>query len=56
LWWQSVSFAGGAPVFAKYLDTFPFPFYILLRDVQALPRTLAGLLRQWLELVSNMAQ
>ncbi|KAG1668462.1 hypothetical protein FOA52_005235 [Chlamydomonas sp. UWO 241] len=47
---QTVSFHGGKPVFTKYLDAFPFPYYVLLRDVGALPRTLAGLLRQWFEL------
>ena len=34
----------------RYLDGFPFPFYILLRDIASLPRTLADLLRQWFEL------
>ena len=43
---QSVSFVGGKPTFTCYLDTFPFPYYILLRDVTALPRTLSNLLRQ----------
>ncbi|KAL3690583.1 hypothetical protein R1sor_016892 [Riccia sorocarpa] len=41
---QSVSFSSGAPSFTKYLDTFPFPYYILLRDIGSLPRTLADLL------------
>lgn len=50
---QSVSFEGGKPVFTKYIDTFPFPFYIVLRDTAALPRTLADLLRQWFELSSG---
>ncbi|CAI5516502.1 unnamed protein product, partial [Closterium sp. Naga37s-1] len=43
---QSVSFSDGVPAFSSYLDSFPFPYYILLRDIHALPRTLAGLLRQ----------
>jgi midasin len=48
---QSVSFgAGGKPVFTKYLDNFPFPYYIVLKDIAALPATLADLLRQWFEL------
>jgi len=29
-----------------YLDSFPFPYYIVLRNIEALPRTLADLLRQ----------
>ena len=49
---QTVNFAGGKPVFSKYIDSFPFPFYIVLRDIAALPRTLADLLRQWFQLSS----
>lgn len=50
---QTVSFEGGKPVFTKYMDSFPFPFYIVLRDIAALPRTLADLLRQWFEISSH---
>ncbi len=32
----------------KYLDTFPFNYYLIVRDVQELPAVLAGALRQWL--------
>ncbi|KAK5174738.1 AAA ATPase midasin [Saxophila tyrrhenica] len=31
----------------KYLDTFPFRYYLIVRDVQDLPGVLAGALRQW---------
>ncbi|KAF8388344.1 hypothetical protein HHK36_027010 [Tetracentron sinense] len=37
----------------KYLDSFPFPYYIVLKNIEALPRTLADLLRQWFELMQN---
>jgi midasin len=47
---QTVSFVAGKPVFSKYLDSFPFPLYVLLREINQLPHTLADLLRQWLEL------
>ena len=47
---QAVQFVGGQPSFSKYLDSFPFPFYIVLRDLTSLPSTLASLLRQWFEL------
>lgn len=52
---QTVSFVGGKPEFTQYMDSFPFPFYIVLRDTAALPRTLADLLRQWFELSSGGA-
>ncbi|KAI9712029.1 MAG: hypothetical protein M1820_001738 [Bogoriella megaspora] len=31
----------------KYLDTFPFQYYLIVRDVAELPSVLAGALRQW---------
>ncbi|KNA10543.1 hypothetical protein SOVF_143350 isoform A [Spinacia oleracea] len=36
-----------------YLDSFPFPYYIVLRNIEVLPRTLADLMRQWLELMQQ---
>ncbi|XP_047513354.1 midasin [Pieris napi] len=39
--------------FIPYLDTFPFPFYLILRDMSALPTVLGDALRQWFELAAN---
>jgi midasin len=36
-----------------YLDSFPFPFYVILRDIQTLPVVLSDALRQWFELVTS---
>ena len=47
---QSVTFENGTPVFKRYLDEFPFPYYLVLRDIEHLPRLLADVLRQWLQL------
>ena len=30
----------------KYMDSFPFPYYVMLQNIEALPRTLADLIRQ----------
>lgn len=38
---------------SRYLDTFPFEFYVVLRDVEALPGVLADTLRQWMARVSQ---
>ncbi|XVE88663.1 hypothetical protein DITRI_Ditri19aG0087500 [Diplodiscus trichospermus] len=38
---------------SKYLNSFPFPYYVVLRNIEALPKTLADLLRQWFELMQN---
>ncbi|KAL8046294.1 hypothetical protein ABFX02_08G168300 [Erythranthe guttata] len=40
----------------KYLDSFPFPYYVILKNIEALPRTLADLLRQWFELMQSSGE
>ncbi|XP_059609312.1 midasin [Phlebotomus argentipes] len=36
-----------------YLDTFPFPYYVIVRDLAQLPLVLSDAMRQWFELVSS---
>ncbi|KAK4348719.1 hypothetical protein RND71_031474 [Anisodus tanguticus] len=43
---EEATFQGGEVKLSKYLDSFPFPYYVVLRNIEALPRTLADLLRQ----------
>ncbi|XP_057977825.1 midasin isoform X2 [Malania oleifera] len=50
---MEAAFQGGDIKFSKYLDSFPFPYYIVLKNIEELPRTLADLLRQWFELTQN---
>ena len=47
---QTVDFVNGMPVLKNYMDSFPFPFYILLREISSLPRTLADLIKQFISL------
>lgn len=37
----------------RYLDLFPFEYYVVLRDVESLPDVLAGTLKQFFERVSE---
>lgn len=37
----------------SYMEQFPFPFYVILRDVGGMPAVLGEALRQWLELVAG---
>lgn len=37
----------------SYIDNFPFPFYLILRDINKLPGVLSDALRQWFELVTS---
>lgn len=36
-----------------YLDTFPFPYYVIVRDLTQLPSVLSDAMRQWFELVNS---
>ncbi|ESO00908.1 hypothetical protein HELRODRAFT_82429 [Helobdella robusta] len=36
-----------------YMDSFPFPYYVIIRDVTNIPQTMADALRQWFELVGQ---
>ncbi|KAF9013326.1 hypothetical protein BDQ17DRAFT_1419481 [Cyathus striatus] len=40
----------------KYLDSFPFEYYVILRSVEALPEVLAGTLKQFFERISEEEQ
>ncbi|CAD5111280.1 DgyrCDS602 [Dimorphilus gyrociliatus] len=37
----------------SYMENFPFPFYVVLRDVDALPMILSDALKQWFEIVAT---
>ncbi|XP_059279886.1 midasin isoform X2 [Lycium ferocissimum] len=50
---EEATFQGGEVKLSKYLDSFPFPYYVVLKNIEALPRTLADLLRQWFELMQH---
>ena len=43
----------GGLMFESYLDTFPFPYYLVLRQIEQLPHVLADALRQWFEIVQQ---
>ena len=46
----SVAFSGDQVVRSAYLDNYPFPFYIIVRDTRTLPEVLADAVRQWFEM------
>ena len=46
---KTVEFVEGKPVMKGYMESFPFPLYIVLRELASLPNTLADLIRQWVE-------
>ena len=48
---KQFSFVGGKVQFTSYMDDYPFPYYIIVRNMNALPEVLADALRQWFEMV-----
>jgi midasin len=48
---QSVAYPDGVLTIRKWIDAFPFPYYIVLRQLRALPAVLSDALRQWFELM-----
>jgi len=36
-----------------YLDEYPFPYYLIVRDVAALPLALADALKQWFDMLAH---
>lgn len=43
----------GVPVIHRYLDSFPFPYYLIVHHLEDLPGALAGLLRSWFAEVNS---
>lgn len=37
----------------RYMDTFPFPYYVVVRNIDNLPDILSSTLRQWAEALAN---
>ncbi|XP_049297646.1 midasin [Anopheles funestus] len=40
-------------IMQSYLDVFPFPYYVIVRDLGQLPMVLSDAMRQWFELVNS---
>lgn len=52
---QEVEYGAAGVRINRYLDSYPFPYYIVLQDVHVLPEVLSDALRQWFELVQRTA-
>lgn len=50
---KNVSFVDGKLVMREYMETFPFDYYVILRDINGLPDTLSSALRQWFEVLNS---
>jgi midasin len=50
---KSIEFVNDKIVTKSYLDDFPFPYYIAIQRLDALPDVLADALKQWFELIGS---
>ena len=51
---QEVSFGKNGKVKRKhFIDDYPFPYYMILQDMNNLPEVLGDALRQWFEMMSQ---
>ena len=39
--------------FKSYLDMFPFPFYLVLKEIKSMPAVLGDALQQWFQLIND---
>jgi midasin len=51
---KEVSFQKGKPFVKRFIDDYPFPYYIVLHDMQSLPEVLGDALRQWFEMLARL--
>ena len=51
---KEVSFHKGKPTVKKFIEDYPFPYYIVLDDIQSLPEVLGDALRQWFEMLTQL--
>lgn len=53
---KEVSFENGKPKVKQFIEDYPFPYYIILDDMESLPEVLGDALRQWFEMIAQLQQ
>eukprot|EP00924_Labyrinthula_sp_SR-Ha-C_P005664 snap_masked-scaffold_14-processed-gene-1.5-mRNA-1 protein AED:0.22 eAED:0.22 QI:0/-1/0/1/-1/1/1/0/4800 len=48
---KKVHFVRNEVVVERYLENYPFPYYMVLQDIEKLPETLSEALKQWFEAI-----
>lgn len=51
---KEVTFEKGKPLVKRFIEDYPFPYYIILEDMAALPEILGDALRQWFEMLTHL--
>lgn len=50
---RTVNMKDKTTTIVPYMNQFPFPYYVIVRDLNQLPLVLSEGLRQWFELVNS---
>jgi midasin (ATPase involved in ribosome maturation) len=50
---KEVSFVNGKPKVKYFIEDYPFPYYMVLQDMNTLPEVLGDALKQWFEMMSQ---
>ncbi|KAL7554496.1 hypothetical protein ACHAWF_017951, partial [Thalassiosira exigua] len=51
---KEVSFVNGKPKIKHFIEDYPFPYYLVVGDLAALPEILGDALRQWFEMLAQI--
>ncbi len=51
---KEVSFVNGKPHVKHFIEDYPFPYYLVVGDLAALPEILGDALRQWFEMLAQI--
>lgn len=51
---KEVSFVNGKPQIKHFIEDYPFPYYLVVADLAALPEILGDCLRQWFEMLAQI--
>ena len=51
---KEVTFKNGKPSVKQFIEDYPFPYYMVLEDMQSLPELLGGALSQWFEMLAQI--
>ena len=51
---KEVTFEKGKPIVKRFIEDYPFPYYIVLDDVTSLPEVLGDALKQWFEMLTHL--
>jgi midasin len=51
---KEVTFEKGKPLVKRFIEDYPFPYYIVLDDIASLPEVLGDALKQWFEMLNQL--